>query len=130
MVVIGAAQDDIDAGFPGAQLHDFDEFVAQAERFAGDDVDVEAPLEIAIADRQIAQCLFSSGSTSDPERHHDLASDRLHLRALQCDHTQYSTPSTTAGDNNCPTGVPYCCVEYDRHTLFADGRPGPYARGL
>lgn len=67
VVVIGAAQDDIDAGFPGAQLHDFDEFVAQAQRFAGDDVDVEAPLEIAIADRQIAQCLFSSGSTSDPK---------------------------------------------------------------
>lgn len=67
IIVVGAKKGALDGGFPGSQLHDFDEFVANAEEIAGPDVEVEAPLEIAIADRQIAQCLFSSGSTSDPK---------------------------------------------------------------
>lgn len=67
VIVIGAETNALEAGFPGAQLHDFDTFVANAATFATDGAEVEAPLEIAIADRQIAQCLFSSGSTSDPK---------------------------------------------------------------
>lgn len=67
VVVIDASKSALAEGLPSAQLHDFDEFIASAENCAGPSVEVDSPLEIAIADRQIAQCLFSSGSTSDPK---------------------------------------------------------------
>src|SRR5699024_2160183 len=67
IIVIGADNDALSAGFPTAQLHDFERFIADAAGFAPAGVEIEAPLEIAIADRQIAQCLFSSGSTSEPK---------------------------------------------------------------
>lgn len=67
VVVIDAGEETLREGLPSAQLHDFEDFIANAEDFAGPGVAVESPLEIAIADRQIAQCLFSSGSTSDPK---------------------------------------------------------------
>lgn len=67
IIVIGADNDALSAGFPTAQLHDFERFIADAASFAPAGVEIEAPLEIAIADRQIAQCLFSSGSTSEPK---------------------------------------------------------------